>query len=940
VEYETQGVSRRVKRRAQRLIETVLDHLLRQRIVRGLIERFLFRWYYPHIYTKAARRPVIPNKVLFIEPMMSELSDNYLLLHDKLTTEYNVEIHTAFLHHTHTSTLRYYNNCRAMLKEMATAKYVFLNDASPEVSCVKVRAETKIAQLWHACGAFKKFGMSTADLIFGGSRKFLLRRPHYKNLDLVTVSSPEVVWAYAEAMVLEDHPEIIKPLGISRTDVFFDPEFLSTARSELNTAIHSSSDKKVIAYAPTFRGRVATAEGPNALDIPAMRKALGSDYILLIKHHPFVTNPPAIPESCQDFAYFVEDDLPIDKLLCTADILISDYSSVIFEYSLFERPMIFFAYDKEEYDDWRGFYYPYDELAPGPVFTSTDEITNHIVGIEQNFDVQEVIDFKTKFMSSCDGSATERIFEEAFGSDLAPYQRKTALNVLSEKNPQSKDVSIIIPAHNAMPELTRALESIVTQTYPLERIEAVVVDDGSTDGTWKEIQAFAKKYPQVIVPLRLDKASGSPALPRNVGLDHAQGEYVFCLDADDWLGAQAMEKALNHAINWNSDVLYTKMVGVNGRVPPRSMFRANSAKVDLFGSNVLWSLAPLKLFRRSLIENNGIRFPVDAMPEDQAFVLQALFAADTVSVASDYGYYYVSWRENEDKNTSPATWNDLDSNLRAFTEVLEIIQQGSTAEQREKVLTRRLFERDVASMFNSLVANYPEQQWSDYAERITNLFGPLFTDTVRSTMAPEKAFIIEMGMAGNFPVLQAITPGASLPEPCSVDIADGQLLCSTVENGKKVTYDISEAVSLTCQIESIDYKTASTLVLEGSLRTTIGNRLPTPRVFLVLKNRNNTQEVVVHCFLTPQDLEGKENQHPTYHWSCHCDVDAIDSRSSVWSLYLRASFDGFESETRLGNPPNLALNNKFLAKSRKKADGTLYVPHITEYGNYDYREVL
>lgn len=70
----------------------------------------------------------------------------------------------------------------------------FLNDASNVVSCLPLREGTTVVQLWHGCGAFKKWGMSTADLIFGGSRDEILRHPFYKNLSLVTVSSPEVVW--------------------------------------------------------------------------------------------------------------------------------------------------------------------------------------------------------------------------------------------------------------------------------------------------------------------------------------------------------------------------------------------------------------------------------------------------------------------------------------------------------------------------------------------------------------------------------------------------------------------------------------------------------------------------------------------------------------------------------------------------------------------------
>lgn len=115
-----------------------------------------------------------------------------------------------------------------------------------------------------------------------------------------------------------------------------------------------AADRKVLLYAPTFRGNVSKAEAPDALDIAAMARELGEEYILLIKHHPVVKNRPQIPEEAKNFAFDVTESLEIEALLCSCDLCISDYSSLIFEYSLFERPLIFFAYDLENYGDLAG----------------------------------------------------------------------------------------------------------------------------------------------------------------------------------------------------------------------------------------------------------------------------------------------------------------------------------------------------------------------------------------------------------------------------------------------------------------------------------------------------------------------------------------------------------------------------------------------------------
>ena len=79
--------------------------------------------------------------------------------------------------------------------------------------------------------------------------------------------------------------------------------------------------------------------------------------------------------------------------------------------------MIFFAYDLEDYFDWRGFYYNYDELTPGPVVTTNEEIVAYIHQVKDHFDPSEVRAFRNRFMSACDGHATERIIDLVTGKD-------------------------------------------------------------------------------------------------------------------------------------------------------------------------------------------------------------------------------------------------------------------------------------------------------------------------------------------------------------------------------------------------------------------------------------------------------------------------------------------------------------------------------------------
>ena len=368
----------------------------------------------PKAYKEAAKAPVDEKKVVFVEVRHPQVTNSMQVMFDELANNYDYNIHTHFLLTNGTIRADFRKRCLDAVKDIATAKYVFMNEASNTMSAMPLRPETKIIQLWHGCGAFKKFGFSTADLIFGASKDEQLKHPFNKNYSLVTVSSPEVIWAYNEAMNIDESKGIVQATGSSRTDIFYNDEFLKEAREHVYELVPQAKGKKIILYAPTFRGRVAKAETPDMLNIKMFYEALGDEYVLLIKHHPVVKNPPAVPEEYKNFAMDVGNILSIEELLSTADICISDYSSLVFEYSLFEKPLIFFAYDLDEYFDWRGFYYDYYELAPGLIAKTNFEMIDYIKHIDERFDKKAIQDFRYKFMRSCDGHATQRIIDTVF----------------------------------------------------------------------------------------------------------------------------------------------------------------------------------------------------------------------------------------------------------------------------------------------------------------------------------------------------------------------------------------------------------------------------------------------------------------------------------------------------------------------------------------------
>lgn len=428
----------------------------------------------PAAYNAHKNEPVDERKVIFIELRLPDVSNSFRILYDELQRDFDLDIHVHLLRNSFVPREEYIRRCKEMLADAATAKYIFVNEASDVLSCVDMRPETIVTQLWHACGAFKKFGMSTAELIFGPNAEELKRHPNNKNYTYVTVSSPEIVWAYAEAMDMKDRQDAIRPVGTSRTDIFYRSETIAQAFQNLYKEFPKAKGKKIILYAPTFRGRVARAKTPDCFDLEKFAEHFKDEYVVIFKHHPLVKNVPQIPEELNGtFAIDATKTMTIEDLLCVSDICISDYSSLVFEYSLFERPMLFFAYDLDEYFDWRGFYYDYNELTPGPVCKTNDEMIDYISHLDERFDKQKVIDFKEKFMRSCDGHATDRILHMVFAD------RYDSLKLSHERTDDEIKVSVVMPVYNAENYLFDSLGNVLKQT--LKDIEVICVDDGSTD---------------------------------------------------------------------------------------------------------------------------------------------------------------------------------------------------------------------------------------------------------------------------------------------------------------------------------------------------------------------------------------------------------------------------------------------------------------------------
>ena len=247
-------------------------------------------------------------------------------------------------------------------------------------------------------------------------------------------------------------------------------------------------------------------------------------------------------------------------------------------------------------------------------------------------------------------------------------------------------VSVVIPTYNSRELLTEALDALAAQTLPADQIQVVVVDDGSTDGTWALLERLAAERGNLTIAQQ--QHSGRPSVGRNRALDLATGRFLFFHDADDYLAADALRRMVEVAETEGADVV----VGRIERIGPGTTqwpLSANVLDADLLSDGVWSQLSAQKLIRRSLIERLGVRFPEDMVQgEDQVFVATCLFSAGKISMLNDYHYYYR--RRREDGANISRRPQSLDNKRLTTTRMARLITANTKPGARRELMFRRL----------------------------------------------------------------------------------------------------------------------------------------------------------------------------------------------------------------------------------------------------------
>ncbi|MCD7723220.1 MAG: CDP-glycerol glycerophosphotransferase family protein [Clostridiales bacterium] len=408
----------------------------------------LFYKIFRRIYGKKCK-----GNLLFMSEQNATLNSNQLAVINRikqrgLDKEFNIMVSTR------TTIIKKYRlkNWIAFVRKLAMAEYIFLDDHVPAFDWLKLNNDTTIVQLWHAGAGFKSSGYSR-----WGHLGCPAPVSCHRQYDYGIAGSRNIAHFFSEVFGI--NTDRILPTGMPRMDEYLNESYRGAKVKELYEKYPQCKGKKVMLFAPTYRGknRKSAYYPLELLDYERLYDYCRKNgWVFLFKLHPWVADPVEISEQYNDLMFDVGDYPNINDLFYITDLLITDYSSNIFEYSLMKRPMLFFAFDKIQYSFSRGFHRDYDESAPGKVCETFDELMAAIENEDYEFEkVQVYIDNQFDYI---DTGASDRVIDWIL-LDKMPQELRSAIDSHDEAVQSLKKLSFKIPKNKPEDELNQGDES-------------------------------------------------------------------------------------------------------------------------------------------------------------------------------------------------------------------------------------------------------------------------------------------------------------------------------------------------------------------------------------------------------------------------------------------------------------------------------------------------
>jgi CDP-glycerol glycerophosphotransferase (TagB/SpsB family) len=282
---------------------------------------------------------------------------------------------------------------------LRTSSLFVVDNAYLPVHVAPHRRGTTVVQVWHGVGALKRFGADTAKGLDEPERSFL--HHHY---DFVVCAGEASRAPYAAA--LRTPIERVQPLGAARTDFFFDPAAIVAARETTLATYPALRAGRVVLYAPTFRGRGRGKRAAPGFDAAAVRGALPPGHVLALKSHPNLD--PALVAAA-GFDVVIEPSVELNQVLAATDVLVTDYSSAIYEWALLRRPLVLLTEDLEAYERDPGMYLDARTELIGERIDDPADLAPAI--LRATVDDAAWTAFIARRIEACDGGASERFVE-------------------------------------------------------------------------------------------------------------------------------------------------------------------------------------------------------------------------------------------------------------------------------------------------------------------------------------------------------------------------------------------------------------------------------------------------------------------------------------------------------------------------------------------------
>ncbi|MDY0404615.1 CDP-glycerol glycerophosphotransferase family protein [Virgibacillus sp. 179-BFC.A HS] len=403
----------------------IIDNPKITMLAKGVFRKFRrSSYYFPtmRLFYNIGRRviPVDDKLILFESGVGKQYSDSPRKIYEEIL-ERGLDYKKVWVYNKRR---RFMDENTIKVKRLSPKYYYYLLKARYWVNnqnfptYIQKRPATTYLQTWH--GTPLKKMLYDIEEIHGRSDDYLERVSNaVKNWDYLVSPSDYATKAFRSAFRYDG--EVLE-VGYPRNDIFYHADRHQVAKS-VRSRLGIDPAKKIILYAPTFRDDQISKKNKFSFDLNMnlydMQEKLGDDYVVLLRMHVVVSSKLHIDEELQDFVWNVSGYPDIQELLLISDILITDYSSVMFDFANTGKPMLFYTYDFEHYrDDLRGFYFDFEDEAPGPFVYDTDEIIANILRITdvQAAYKQKYHAFQKKFCQLEDGKATKRVVDRVFAS--------------------------------------------------------------------------------------------------------------------------------------------------------------------------------------------------------------------------------------------------------------------------------------------------------------------------------------------------------------------------------------------------------------------------------------------------------------------------------------------------------------------------------------------